>query len=68
MLFLMDTHGLFDTDWDLNYNKTIATFTTLISSLQIFNIKEQIAGDDLDTLEVGRFEAKIFTELHTKRG
>jgi len=52
MLFLMDTHGLFDSDWSLDYNRVIATFTTLISSLQIFNIKEQIAGDVLDTLEV----------------
>jgi len=48
----MDTHGLFDSDWGLNYNRIIATFTTLISSLQIYNIKEQIAGDVLDTLEV----------------
>jgi len=52
MLFLMDTHGLFDSDWGLNYNRIVATFTTLISSLQIYNIKEQIAGDVLDTLEV----------------
>jgi len=52
MLFLMDTHGLFDCDWDMNYNKTIATFTTLISSSQIYNIKHQISGDVLDTLEV----------------
>ena len=52
MLFLMDTHGLFDSDWSLDYNRVIATFTTLISSLQIYNIKEQIAGDVIDSLEV----------------
>ena len=58
MLFLMDTHGFFDVDWSLNDNKIIATFTTLTSSVQIFNIKEQIAKDILDTLEVCTVNAK----------
>ena len=52
MLFLMYTHGLFDRDWDFDNNRVIATFSTLISSLQIYNMKQQIADNVIDMSEV----------------
>ena len=48
----MDTHGLFDHEVDHHSNAMLATFSTLISSLQIFNVKEQISKEVLDHLEV----------------
>ena len=63
MLFLMDTHGLFDEEWDMQLNTKIATFSTLVSSFQIYNVKEQISGDVLNTLEVSFMNYScIFTQ------
>jgi atlastin len=51
-IMLIDTQGLFDHDTLPAINAKIFSFTTLISSLQIFNLASWIQEDHLEYLQV----------------
>lgn len=54
-IFLIDTQGAFDHLTSFNDCATIFAFSTLISSLQIFNVMHQIKLTDLEHLQVNPF-------------
>jgi hypothetical protein len=51
-IILIDTQGLFDHDTPPAINAKIFTFTTLMSSYQIFNLPQLIQEDQLEYLQV----------------
>jgi len=51
-IFLMDTQGTFDTESTVRDNATIFGLSTLISSVQIYNISQRIQEDDLQHLHL----------------
>ncbi len=51
-ILLIDTQGLFDHDTPAAINGKIFSFTTLISSFQIFNLVNMIQEDQLEYLQV----------------
>jgi atlastin len=51
-IILMDTQGLFDNETTHDDNTKIFTLNTLISSMQIMNLKERIQEDQLQYLQV----------------
>ncbi len=51
-ILLIDTQGLFDHDTPAAINAKIFSFTTLISSFQIFNLVNMIQEDQLEYLQV----------------
>jgi atlastin len=51
-IVLMDTQGLFDTNTPAEINARIFSMSVLISSVQIFNIHQQIAENHLEYLKV----------------
>jgi atlastin len=51
-ILLIDTQGLFDHDTLPAINSKIFSFTTLISSFQIFNLESMIQEDHLEYLQV----------------
>ncbi len=51
-ILLIDTQGLFDHDTPAAINAKIFSFTTLISSYQIFNLANLIQEDQLEYLQV----------------
>ena len=54
-LFLMDTQGLFDLTASTEKMTTIGTLSFLMSSLQCFNVKEQIHRVHLEHIFVSVF-------------
>lgn len=53
IVMIMDTQGLFDFKTPEQMNKAILTLSTLLSSVQIFNVLRQIDAQHLQYLEVG---------------
>jgi atlastin len=51
-IILIDTQGLFDHDTPPAINSKIFTFTTLMSSYQIYNLPQLIHEDELEYLQV----------------
>jgi hypothetical protein len=51
-ILLVDTQGLFDHDTPPAINSKIFSFTTLITSIQIFNLANLIQEDQLEYLQV----------------
>ncbi|CAG0885792.1 unnamed protein product [Darwinula stevensoni] len=51
-VLLMDTEGTFDCEESLAHSVTIFALSTLLSSVQIYNLKENINMDDLLHLQV----------------
>ncbi len=51
-ILLIDTQGLFDHDTPPAINGKIFSFTTLITSVQIFNLANMIQEDHLEYLQV----------------
>lgn len=51
-IILMDTQGLFDNDSTFQENSRIFTLSTLITSMQVFNIQGKIQEDQLHYLQV----------------
>jgi atlastin len=51
-VILMDTQGLFDHKTPPAVNARIFSMSTLLSSLQIFNVKERVREDQLEYLQV----------------
>lgn len=50
-IILLDTQGTFDTHSTMQECTTIFGLTTMLSSVQLFNVKEQIQEDDLQHLD-----------------
>ncbi|KAL0850824.1 hypothetical protein ABMA28_006746 [Loxostege sticticalis] len=50
-VMLMDTQGTFDNDSAMRDNTTIFALSTLLSSLQIYNISGNLKGNDLQHLQ-----------------
>lgn len=51
-IILLDTQGIFDTHTSIEECTTIFGLTTMLSSVQMFNVKEQIQEDDLQHLDL----------------
>ncbi|CAG0891477.1 unnamed protein product [Darwinula stevensoni] len=51
-ILLMDTEGTFDSEKSLAHSVTVFALSTLLSSVQIYNLKENINMDDLLHLQV----------------
>ena len=51
-MLLMDTQGVFDTNTNTKHSTCIFSMSVLLSSIQIFNLKQVIAGDDLTNLQL----------------
>lgn len=49
----MDTQGTFDSQSTVRDNATVFALSTLISSVQIYNLSQNIEEDDLQHLQVG---------------
>ncbi|KAH9628409.1 hypothetical protein HF086_015939 [Spodoptera exigua] len=65
-VLLMDTQGTFDSETTIGQNSTIFALSTLISSVQIYNLSGNIKEDDLQHLqlftEYGKLACAIDTE------
>lgn len=55
-ILLVDTQGLFDSKTPPEVNARIFATTLLLSSVQIFNVKERVREDQLEYLKVGLLE------------
>jgi atlastin len=51
-IIVIDTQGLFDHDTPSAINSKIFTFTTLMSSYQIYNLHQLVQEDELEYLQV----------------
>lgn len=58
-IMLMDTQGVFDNESTVSENTTIFAISTMISSLQIFNIQGNLQEDDLQHLQMFSGYGKI---------
>lgn len=52
IVMIMDTQGLFDFKTPEQMNKAILTLSTMLSSVQIFNVLRQIDAQHIQYLEV----------------
>lgn len=59
-ILLMDTQGLFDRETDKIGVTAISSMSTLISSVQIYNLMQTIQSNDLEHLQVIFFNTQIF--------
>lgn len=48
----MDTQGTFDSESTVKDNATVFAFSTMLSSVQIYNLSQNIEEDDLQHLQV----------------
>lgn len=48
----MDTQGTFDSESTVRDNATVFALSTMISSVQIYNLSQNIEEDDLQHLQV----------------
>ena len=51
-VILVDTQGGFDPETELQQSTSIFSFSVLLSSVQVFNLKERLNVDDLSHLEL----------------
>lgn len=51
-IILMDTQGVFDNESTVKDNTVIFALSTMVSSVQIFNVQNNIQEDDLQHLQV----------------
>lgn len=61
-IVLIDTQGLFDRETDKNGTTAISSLSTLLSSVQIYNLMNNIQSNDLEHLLVSSFFV-CFTEI-----
>lgn len=61
-VLVMDTQGLHDSEHSLKNTALIFALSTLTSSVQIFNVKEQIQEDDLQTLDMFSAYGKLMAQ------
>ena len=51
-VILVDTQGVFDPETKVQESTSIFSFSVLLSSVQVFNLKERLNVDDLSHLEL----------------
>ena len=59
---LIDTQGTFDNESTEKENKILFSLSTLISSVQIYNVTSQLSKDKLENLELFSTYAKLFSD------
>ncbi|XP_072929623.1 atlastin-like isoform X2 [Epargyreus clarus] len=52
VIFLMDTQGTFDSESTVRDNATVFALSTMLSSVQIYNLSQNIEEDDLQHLQL----------------
>ncbi|XP_032521043.2 atlastin-like [Danaus plexippus] len=52
VIFLMDTQGTFDSETTVKENATVFALSTMLSSVQIYNLSQNIEEDDLQHLQL----------------
>ncbi|CAG4956881.1 unnamed protein product [Colias eurytheme] len=52
VIFLMDTQGTFDSESTVKDNATVFALSTMLSSVQIYNLSQNIEEDDLQHLQL----------------
>jgi atlastin len=52
VILLMDTQGTFDSESTVRDNATVFALSTMLSSVQIYNLSQNIEEDDLQHLQV----------------
>lgn len=67
-ILVMDTQGLFEPDMPSSVNTKIIGLSTLISSIQVFNIKGYIQENDLEYLEMTTKFTKLVQDQMAKSG
>ncbi|KAJ8735832.1 hypothetical protein PYW07_007452 [Mythimna separata] len=65
-VLLMDTQGTFDSESTIAQNSTIFALSTLISSVQIYNLHANIKEDDLQNLQLFTEYGKLVCEAEGK--
>lgn len=61
-VLVMDTQGLYDSGHSLKNTALIFALSTLTSSVQIFNVKEQVQEDDLQTIDMFSAYGKLMSQ------
>lgn len=62
-IILLDTQGAFDSQSTVRDCATVFALSTMLSSVQIFNLSQNIQEDDLQHLQVGFFLERINLSL-----
>ncbi|XP_075976660.1 atlastin-3-like [Anticarsia gemmatalis] len=65
-VLLMDTQGTFDTESDMGDNSAIFALSTLLSSVQIYNLRANIGEDDLQHLQLFTEYGKLASDADGK--
>ncbi|CAH0695497.1 unnamed protein product [Spodoptera exigua] len=65
-VLLMDTQGTFDSETTIGQNSTIFALSTLISSVQIYNLTGNIKEDDLQHLQLFTEYGKLACDTQSK--
>ena len=58
----MDTQGTFDSNSTVKDNATVFAMSTMLSSVQIYNLSSNIKEDDLQHLQVRIFQNNLYYE------
>ncbi|XP_052715327.1 atlastin-1-like isoform X2 [Crassostrea angulata] len=65
-VLLMDTQGIFDRESTMNDSARIFALSSLISTVQIYNIMQQLQEDDLKNLKFFTEFGKLVTETYSE--
>ncbi|KAJ0173421.1 hypothetical protein K1T71_010570 [Dendrolimus kikuchii] len=66
VILLMDTQGTFDSESTVRENATVFALSTMISSVQIYNLSQNIEEDDLQHLQLFTDYGKLAQEQGSK--
>lgn len=67
-IIIIDTQGLFDNETTTANNSKIFALSSLLSSIQVFNLKEIIHEDQLEYLHFAIEHAKLVLERNLNSG
>ncbi|CAH2094903.1 unnamed protein product [Euphydryas editha] len=65
VIYLMDTQGTFDSESTVKDNATVFALSTMLSSVQIYNVSQQIEEDDLQHLQLFTDYGRLALESNT---
>ena len=66
-LLLMDTQGIFDEDSSIADSTRIFALSTLLSSVQVFNVMNNLKSDDLDHLQLFAEFGRLATDTMSQK-
>ena len=66
-LLLMDTQGAFDTKSTVKQNATIFALSTMLSSIQIYNLTSQVQENDLQHLQLFTEYARLASDYMSEK-